>query len=137
MSDMVTKRQRSENMRKIKSKNTQPELIVRKLMYSMGYRYRLYKKDLPGKPDLVLKKYKTALFINGCFWHQHKNCKRATQPKTNRHYWNEKLIRNQERDKENYRRLEEIGWKVVIIWECETKDSQKLKEIIKDRVKNG
>jgi len=117
--DRVTKEVRSRNMVAIKSTNTKPEIFVRKVLYSGGYRYRLFSKDLPGKPDIVLNKYRTVIFINGCFWHQHEGCKQATRPKSNKRFWSQKLKRNCERDSEQYAKLEELGYKVVVIWECE------------------
>lgn len=121
---------RSENMRAIKSKNTKPEVIVRKLLHAMGYRFRLYKKELPGTPDIVLKKYKTAIFVNGCFWHRHQGCSRCTFPKTNTEYWENKFNANIERDRKNYEKLKELGWNVFIIWECEVKRIEELKQRI-------
>lgn len=121
---------RSENMRAIKSKNTKPEVIVRKLLHAMGYRFRLYKKELPGTPDIVLKKYKTAIFVNGCFWHRHQGCSRCTFPKTNTEYWENKFNANIERDRKNYEKLKELGWNIFIIWECEVKHIEELKQRI-------
>lgn len=109
-------------MKRIPSKNTIPEVKFRRALFRKGYRYRIHKKDLPGKPDIVLKKYNTVIFINGCFWHQHEHCKRSNIPKSNTTYWTEKLNRNIERDKKNYAALEKLGWKILIIWECELKD---------------
>ena len=120
-------------MARIKSKNTAPELLVRKLLFANGLRYRLHVKDLPGKPDICIKKYKTVIDIRGCFWHSHDNCKLAARPKTNKDYWEPKIQRNKSRDYANQKRLEELGFKVFIIWECETKTistlSNKIEEI--------
>lgn len=131
--DTITKQQRSINMSKIRSKNTSPEVIVRKILLGMGFRYRLHLASLPGKPDVILKKYKTAIFINGCFWHQHKNCKRSSIPKSNKDYWVPKLENNIQRQKENISQLKRLGWKPLIIWECEVKKidelTQKLSKI--------
>ncbi|MCK5708099.1 MAG: DNA mismatch endonuclease Vsr [Candidatus Aureabacteria bacterium] len=124
--DHLSKNKRSWNMSRIRSTNTKPEMIVRKVAHSLGFRYSLHRKDLPGKPDLVLKKHKTVIFVHGCFWHQHKNCKRANVPKSNFEYWEAKLNRNIERDKKNKRELKKLGWKIIIIWECETKNTEKL-----------
>jgi len=116
--DVLTPEQRHYNMSRIHSKNTKPEIIVRKWLWLNGYRYRLHKKDLPGKPDIVLTKYKSVIFVNGCFWHMH-NCKYGSKPKTNRGFWNKKLNDNVKRDKKNVKVLRSIGWRVLIIWECE------------------
>ncbi|BDD04787.1 DNA mismatch endonuclease (patch repair protein) [Aureibacter tunicatorum] len=114
-------------MSKIRSKNTKPELVVRKKLHSMGFRFNLYGRykntTLPGKPDIVLPRYKTVIFINGCFWHGHQNCKNFRLPKSNVFYWKKKIRNNILRDKKNYASLIELGWKVLIIWECELKKS--------------
>ncbi len=134
--DTISKEKRSLNMVAMTSKNTSPEKKVRKILFSLGFRYRLHSKKLPGKPDIVLKTYNTVIFINGCFWHQHKNCKRATIPKTNKAYWIPKLKRNIERDKINRDKLKKGGWKVAIIWECQVKDTEKLYRIINNLFKS-
>ena len=120
--------QRSRNMSAIKSKNTKPEIAVRKLLHTMGYRFRLHKKDLPGSPDIVLPKYKTVIFVHGCFWHRHQNCKYASNPKTRVEFWNKKFKDNIERDIKNLEKLKSLGWESKIIWECETKNIDKLRE---------
>ena len=114
-------------MSRVRGGNTKPEIYVRSLLHNMGYRFRIARKDLPGKPDIVLPKYKTVIFVHGCFWHCHPGCKRASRPTTNVEFWNAKLDRNIERDKENERRLNEQGWRVCILWECELKDVKSLK----------
>ena len=124
--DHLTKEKRSLNMRKIRSKNTKPELLVRKMLHHKGIRFRLHAKDLPGKPDLSNKRKKFAVFVNGCFWHQHNGCKRANIPKSNKSYWLPKLNRNVERLNDNIKHLKDLNWKVFTIWECETKDLNKL-----------
>jgi len=129
--DHLTKDKRSWNMRLIRSKDTKPEVIVRSTLHKLGYRFRLHKKDLPGKPDIVLKKYNTIIFVHGCFWHQHKGCKRATIPKTNREYWLPKLEKNKKKDQKYRFLLKKMGWNVITIWECETKDKKKLQKKIK------
>lgn len=123
MTDKITKRARSQIMQRIRSKNMRPEMLVRRLVHKMGYRYRLHKKDLPGSPDMVLTKKKKIIFIHGCFWHQHalKSCKITHKPKSNTGYWHPKLKRNVERDKRNRKLLRHMGWKVLVIWECELK----------------
>ena len=117
----MTPLQRHECMSHIRSKDTKPEQLVRQALWHNGYRYRLHVKGLPGKPDIVLPKYRTVIFINGCFWHGHKDCKYYTVPKTNTDFWVAKVARNQERDQEVWRRLEAKGWSVIIVWECQLK----------------
>lgn len=119
--DHLTPKQRSWNMSRIRSKDTKPEIIVRKKLFSLGYRYRLHAKELPGKPDIVLPKYKTAIFVHGCFWHRHQNCKKSTTPIANKEFWREKFRRNVARDRRNKKNLELLGWKVLFVWECETR----------------
>lgn len=109
-------------MSRIHSKETAPEITFRKLIHRAGFRYRLHDKTLPGKPDLILKKYNTVVFIHGCFWHGHQNCRRGNKPKTNKKYWNAKIDRNIARDKENRIKLEGAGWRIFTVWECELKD---------------
>ncbi len=123
---------RSEIMRRVRSKDTGPELLVRKITFALGFRYRLHKKDLPGKPDLVFQGKKKIIFIHGCFWHGHR-CKRGSRtPKTNRDYWIKKITGNIERDKRHIEELNKQGWSVLIIWECETKDTDTLKKRLKN-----
>ena len=106
-------------MSKISSKNTKPEITIRKLLFSMGYRYRLHAKGLPGKPDIILKKYNLVIFVHGCFWHLHHKCRDGTIPKTRPEYWENKLMNNRKRDKRNIRKLKNIGWRILRLWECE------------------
>ena len=124
--------QRSRNMSAIKSKNTKPEIKVRKLLHSMGYRFRLHSKDLPGSPDIVLPKYKTVIFVHGCFWHRHENCKYASTPKTRKEFWNKKFIENKKRDSEIQEKIKILDWRSVVIWECETKNIENLRDKIID-----
>ena len=121
MIDHLNPSKRSWNMSRIGSKNTNPEKVVRALLHSQGYRFRLHRKDLPGKPDIVLKKYNTVILVNGCFWHQHKSCKRANIPKSNKEYWIPKIERNKKRDKRNIKEIKNLGWRVMVVWECEVK----------------
>src|SRR5579872_6898247 len=114
---------RSENMRRITSRDTQPEMQLRRMLHSAGLRYRLHKKDLPGKPDIVFSRVRLIVFVHGCFWHRHVACKRSTIPQTNRSYWYPKLLRNQVRDKEVKCTLESGGWRVFVVWECQIKAS--------------
>jgi len=132
MSDTLSKEKRSLNMSKIKAKDTVPELTVRSVLHKMGYRYRLHDKDLPSKPDIVLRKHKVIFFVNGCFWHQHPNCRRASMPKSNLNYWKPKLQRNVERFEEVAKLLKSKGWKVFVIWECQTKNIDSLSKILRD-----
>ena len=118
--DDKTPEQRSINMSHIRSKNTKPEEVVRKYLFAKGFRYRKNDARYPGKPDLVLPKYHTVIFINGCFWHRH-GCSRSSLPKTNQDYWIPKIQRNVERDQQNIKALEDAGWQVIVIWECELK----------------
>ena len=119
-------------MSAIKSKNTKPEIKVRKVLHSMGYRFRLHSKDLPGSPDIVLPKYKTVIFVHGCFWHRHKNCKYASTPKTRQEFWNKKFKTNIERDLEIQEKIKNLDWRSVVIWECETKNMENLRDKIID-----
>ena len=121
MSDTLTPQQRHANMAAVHSKNTRPEMIVRKWLWSHGYRYRLNHPRLPGKPDIVMRKYRTCIFVNGCFWHGHEGCKYYRIPKSNTEFWVKKIRRNQERDREVCRQLAAMGWHSIVIWECELK----------------
>lgn len=127
--DTFSKEKRSEIMSKIKGKDTKPEKIVRSLLHSMGYRFRIHRKDLPGNPDIVLPKYKTVIFIHGCFWHGH-DCKVSRVPKTRTHYWIDKFEKNRSRDRKNILDLKQTGWKVCVIWECQTQDFKKIENRI-------
>lgn len=118
---MFSPEKRSAIMSLVRSKNTKPELLVRSLLQRMGYRFRLHRKDLPGSPDMVLPKYRTAIFVHGCFWHQHPGCKKATLPNQNAEFWREKFERNVRRDENAQRRLREMGWRLLVLWECEVK----------------
>lgn len=125
MADVLTKAQRSRNMAAIRSKNTRPERIVRSLLYSLGYRFRLHRADLPGRPDIVLPSRKVAIFVHGCFWHMHRCRYGSVTPKTNAEFWQKKRISNVQRDKQQ-RRLLRGEWSVLTIWECETRDVDRL-----------
>jgi DNA mismatch endonuclease (patch repair protein) len=127
VADKYTIAKRSSIMSKISGKETKPEILVRKRLFSQGFRYRKNVKDLPGKPDIVLPKYKTVIFIHGCFWHGH-TCKRGALPETNFEFWKEKIGKNIERDERNILELKQKGWKVIVIWQCEIK-SIKLRNI--------
>ena len=118
-------------MAHISGKNTKPEIVIRKLVHQLGYCFRLYKKELPGKPDLVFSKHKKIIFINGCFWHHHKDCTRSTLPATNKKFWREKIERNVKNDKTVYRKLRKLGWNYLVIWQCQIKKSNTEKLIKK------
>lgn len=126
--------ERSRLMARIRGKNTRPEIAVRKWLHAAGFRFRLHRENMPGKPDLVLPKWRLALFVHGCFWHQHPGCKRATMPKTREAFWRNKLALNVSRDARQMAELEVRGWRVAVIWECETRDQailgQRLAQIL-------
>lgn len=119
MADRITQENRSRNMAAIRGSNTKPELAVRKFLHANGLRFRLHRKDLPGKPDIILPKYRTAIFVHGCFWHLH-GCRNTVIPKTRTEWWTAKLEGNRARDEKSSLRLNELGWRVIIVWECET-----------------
>lgn len=123
--------QRSKNMRSIRSKNTKPELAVRRIVYGLGYRYRLHVRSLPGKPDIALSSRKKVIFVHGCFWHQHQHCAGGHLPTSRRCYWEPKLARNVERDQEHQEALRSLGWKTLTVWECELKSVKKVETRIK------
>ena len=138
MADNLTKEVRSMNMSHIRSKNSKPEEIVRKFLFSRGFRYRKNVKLLPGCPDIVLPKYHTVIFVNGCFWHKH-DCPRFVWPASNQDYWSRKIQRNVERDRENIETLQKLGWDVIVVWECELKKDlrdERLNDIINE-IKNN
>lgn len=119
--DVVSKEKRSKMMSSIKHKNTKPELVIRKIIFNLGFRYRLNQKIGKTKPDIVLKKWNLCIFVHGCFWHQHQNCKISSKPKSNTAFWNDKLKSNVTRDQKNILELKELGWNVGVIWECYTR----------------
>lgn len=125
---------RSQNMARVKSKNTKPEVFLRKLLWHKGFRYRLNYKELPGSPDLYIPKYKVAIFVNGCFWHMHENCRYSSIPKNNHDFWKNKLEGNVERDKQNYIKLENMGIKVIVVWGCEIKQMMKDESVLSKKV---
>jgi DNA mismatch endonuclease, patch repair protein len=128
VADTISKTRRSQNMAAIKSTNTQPEMIVRRLVFGLGYRFRLHCKDLPGKPDLVFRPRRKVIFVHGCFWHLHpaEDCLDARRPKSNTGYWGPKLSRNVERDQKHQASLRHLGWRALVIWECETRNAAKI-----------
>ncbi len=136
--DIWSKEKRSEVMSKILSNNTGPERCVRKMLTVLGYRYRLNVEDLPGRPDIVLRKYNVAIFVHGCFWHLHSKCRDGTIPKTRTKYWEEKLLKNKERDAKNIQTLKQQGWKVLRLWECKIeKNPDKVIKKIKQFLESG
>lgn len=127
MADKLTTKRRSWNMSRIRSRDTTPERIVRRVLSDLGYKYRLHRRDLPGRPDIVLPKYRVAVFVHGCFWHQHNGCVDCSDPKTNSDYWRPKLLGNVSRDKRNRRALRQAGWMPIVVWECKTQRLQSLR----------
>jgi DNA mismatch endonuclease (patch repair protein) len=125
--DPLSPTERSELMSRVRGKDTKPELLVRRLVWSLGYRYRLHSRKLPGRPDIVLSKRKKAIFVHGCFWHQHPGCARAKLPQTRAEWWRTKLTNNRKRDKKVQKQLREQGWEVLIVWQCRLRETSKLK----------
>lgn len=121
MVDRISPQRRTEIMRAVRSKDTLPEILVRKAAHRLGLRFRLHAKHLPGRPDLVFRRWHTVVFVNGCFWHRHRGCKKASLPKTNVEFWQKKFAENERRDEVNYRRLAESGWRVVVLWQCQVR----------------
>jgi len=126
--DSLTPEKRSWNMSRIRSKNTKPEIIVRSLLHHMGYRFRIHRRDLPGTPDIVLPKYNAVIFVHGCFWHRHPGCPYAYTPKSRVEFWEKKFSDAVRRDKQALHELKELGWKVLVVWECETKNLESLQQ---------
>lgn len=137
MTDIVDRATRSQMMAGIGPKDTKPEIAVRKLLHAMGYRFRLHRRDLPGTPDIVLPKYRLALFVHGCFWHRHPGCRFATWPKTRREFWRSKFAANVERDKRVQQELHDAGWRVETIWECHTRAPSTMRETLKQIMKKA
>lgn len=129
--DSLSPERRSWNMSRIRARDTCPERLVRSLLHNLGYRFRLNRKDLPGKPDIVLPKYHTAIYVHGCFWHRHPGCPLAYTPKSNLEFWSKKFSRNVERDTQVAAALNEIGWKQLVVWECETREQAFLERRLK------
>ncbi|GAA0871107.1 very short patch repair endonuclease [Gangjinia marincola] len=131
MGDVHSKEVRSYNMSQIKGSNTKPEMLVRRFLHSNGFRYKLHDKKLPGKPDIVLPKYKTIIEVQGCFWHGHENCKYYKLPKSNKKFWENKIDKNIDRDKQSKKKILELGWNLIIVWECDLK-KDKIESTFKD-----
>jgi DNA mismatch endonuclease (patch repair protein) len=128
--DTVSLERRSEIMSRVRSRDTKPEMVVRRLVHGLGYRYRLHKRDVPGKPDLVFKSRKKAIFVHGCFWHRHEGCPNTRTPKSRVEFWERKFFQNQARDKQVRKELDEAGWNCLVIWECQVKDIETLTDKI-------
>lgn len=126
MADVLSPEQRRRNMSRIRGRDTEPEKIVRSMLHRMGYRFRLHRRDLPGRPDIVLPRLRSVIFVHGCFWHRHPGCRYATTPKTRAEFWQKKFEENVERDRRNIAALREAGWRVLCVWECETRDLEGL-----------
>lgn len=137
MTDTISQRRRSWNMSRIRGCNTAPEIRVRSLLHGMGYRFRVHRRDLPGRPDVVLPKYRTAIFVHGCFWHRHAKCRMAYTPKSRSAFWTAKFRENTARDHLQTRALRRLGWNVVVIWECQTKSEAVLKRLISKGLSKG
>ncbi len=131
--DIKSPKARSLNMAAVRSKNTKPEIAVRKLLHAAGYRFRLHSKDLPGSPDIVLPKLKTVVFVNGCFWHRHPGCRFAAVPATRSDFWIHKFEENVQRDKRNYDLLRTLGWRVIVIWECEISSISDIRKFLDEQ----
>lgn len=125
MTDIKTPEQRSRNMDAIRSSDTKPEMLVRRYLHSMGWRYGLHNKKLPGSPDIVMRRFKTVIFVNGCFWHGHENCKYYRLPKSNTGFWQAKIDKNRARDARDIESLNKLGWRVIIVWECQLKTDER------------
>lgn len=133
MIDRVSIAKRSEIMRSVRSKHTGPELLIRSAAHRLGLRFRLHDGKLPGRPDLVFPRWKTVVFVNGCYWHRHANCKKATVPKSNTSFWHAKFEANLARDERNYRDLSELGWRVIVVWQCEAKSLAEAINLLSNR----
>lgn len=130
--DIMSKEKRSWIMSRIRDKNTKPERRIRSLLHDLGYRFRLHRKDLPGRPDIVLPKYQTVIFVHGCFWHRHRGCKYAYKPKSRVEFWKKKFHQNVERDRRKTKELKKLGWHVGVVWECELEDLESLTKKLQD-----
>lgn len=135
--DIFSQEKRSQVMSHVRNRDTRPEKIIRSILHKSGFRFRIQRKDLPWKPDIVLPKYKTIIFVHGCFWHQHEGCKKALPPKSNVSFWLEKFRKNKERDRKVIRTLQESGWKVIVVWQCEIPKIKNNPEIIKKLISEG
>jgi len=137
MPDRFTSQERSRIMSRVKGRDTKPEKLIRSLLHAMGYRFRLHRKGLPGKPDILLPKHRKAIFVHGCFWHGHADCRRAARPESNADFWNKKIDGNMARDKMVQAELGKSGWSLLVIWQCEMKDVEKLRQNLEYFLKSG
>ncbi|MHC2018695.1 very short patch repair endonuclease [Methylobacterium sp. CM6247] len=128
---------RTALMKKVRQRDTKPEIVVRRVAHALGFRFRLHRRDLPGSPDLVLPRHKVAVFVHGCFWHRHPGCRSASTPKANAEFWSDKFDRNVERDARKERELRALGWRVLIIWECDTRDAARVAERLSEFICNA
>lgn len=133
--DRVSLEDRSRIMRAVRREDTTPELSVRRIAHKLGFRFRLHRKDLPGSPDIIFPKHRLCLFVHGCFWHRHHGCRKATTPKSNAAFWMDKFARNVERDGRKVEALRALGWKVAVVWECQSKDETVVESIIRDAIR--
>jgi DNA mismatch endonuclease (patch repair protein) len=131
MVDNVSSERRSQIMARIRSKNTSPEIRVRRVAHALGLRFRLHRQDLPGRPDLVFPRHRTVVFVHGCYWHQHRGCKRSQLPKSAQDFWSDKFSKNLERDARNEALLKKQGWSIIVIWECETKTDEAIRRALR------
>ena len=137
MTDIVDSGRRSEMMARIRGRDTKPELVVRRIAHKIGLRFRLHRKDLPGRPDLVFQRHRLTVFVHGCFWHRHSGCRYAYTPKSRIAFWMEKFAQNVARDQRNEEELRDLGWQVLVIWECETQDEETVRRYLEERIKRG
>jgi DNA mismatch endonuclease, patch repair protein len=133
--DRLTKERRSWNMSRIKGRDTKPEKLVRSLLHRLGYRFRVHRQDLPGRPDIILPKYTTVIFVHGCFWHRHRGCKYAYIPKSRQDFWESKFRQNVERDSRKELQIKKMGWNVILVWECQLRDIKKLTDRLNKQLK--
>ena len=133
--DRLTPADRSAHMRRIRKRDTSPEMVVRRIAHALGYRFRLHRRDLPGTPDLVFPRLRKAILVHGCFWHQHQGCRLSRQPKSRLDYWLPKLKRNVARDKDGMQKLELLGWQCMVVWECQTGDESQMRRVISNFLK--
>ncbi len=136
MTDIISPQQRSRNMSRIRRKDTRPELRVRSLLHRLGFRFRLHRRDLPGRPDIVLPRYRTVVFVHGCFWHRHPDCRYAYTPRSRVSFWTAKFAENVARDRRNQEALIEAGWRVLIVWECELRDIPQLTQRLETGIRD-
>ena len=134
MTDRISEARRSWNMSRIRGKDTKPEIAVRSMLHRLGYRFRLHRNDLPGRPDIVLPSRKTVILVHGCYWHRHPGCRYAYSPKSRVDFWEKKFAENTARDRRNMDELQSIGWRALVVWECELREPEKLKKRLKDEL---